>query len=85
MRIKFEKGMTPERVADAFVKFVRENNLVIGAVNIYVQTYDEKMKPDKFNKYEDGYYVCKPSEKAVTEYSEDVAELRRSRMKVVNE
>jgi hypothetical protein len=85
MRIKFEKGMTPERVAEAFVKYVRENKLVIGSVNIYVQTYDEQMNPEKFNRRDD-YIVCKPvSEKVISEYSEDVAQIRRSRLKAVNE
>lgn len=85
MRIKFEKGMTPERVAEAFVKFVRENDLVIGAVNIYVQTYDEQMKPEKFNSGKDEYYVCKPNEKIIDEYAEDIAHIRRGRLKAVNE
>ena len=38
MRIKFEKGMTPERIADAFVKYIYDNNIVIGAVNIGVNS-----------------------------------------------
>lgn len=84
MRIKFEKGMTPEKVADAFVKFIRKNDIVIGAVNVYVQTYDKEMNPEKFGKQED-YYVCKPDENLINEYSEDVADIRRGRMRVVNE
>jgi hypothetical protein len=85
MRIKFEKGMTPERIAQAFVEYVRKNNLVIGSVNIYIQTYDEEMRPVKFNRNEE-YIVCSPvSEKIVNEYIEDVARIRRNRIKAVNE
>ncbi len=83
MRIKFEKGMTPERIAQAFVDFVRQNELVIGSVNIYIQTYDENMKAEKNNN--DTYTICEPSEKLKTEYTEDVASIRRGRLKVVNE
>lgn len=85
MRIKFEKGMTPERIAEAFIKFVRENDLVIGAVNIYIQTYDEKMKPERYNENQEGYYVCRPSERLKDEYTEEIARVRRNRLKVVNE
>ena len=82
MRIKFEKGMTPERIGQAFIDFVRKNELVIGAVNIYITTYDENMKAEKNQSI---YTVCEPSEKTRSEYVEDVASIRRSRLKVVNE
>lgn len=83
MRIKFEKGMTPERMAEAFVNFVRHEKLVIGAVNMYIQTYDENMKAEKNdNEY---YTICKPANLLKDEYVEDVADIRRSRLKVVNE
>lgn len=81
MRIKFEKGMTPERIAAEFVRFVRKNGLVIGAVNVYIQTYDEKMKAEKHDK--GNYFLCTPPEKYKTEYSEDVARIRRKRMKAI--
>jgi hypothetical protein len=81
MRIKFEKGMTPEAIANAFVKFVRENSLVIGAVNIYMQTYDDEMKSEKLNG--DDYFICRPCESTKREYTEDVARLRRRRMKAI--
>lgn len=84
MRIKFEKGMTPERIAEAFVNFVRKEELVIGSVNIYIQTYDEDMKAEKNNSR--GYFTtCEPTERSKKEYIEDVALTRRSRLKAVGE
>jgi len=82
MRIKFEKGMTPERIAQAFVDFVRQNDLVIGSVNVYIQTYDENMKAEKNDNEQ--YAICSPVEKLKKEYTEDVAYIRRGRLKVVN-
>jgi len=84
VRIKFEKGITPERIADAFVNFIYENNIVIGSVNMYVQTYDKDMKPEKFNKNGDGsYLICKPSDVAKKEYTEYVANICRQNFKAV--
>ena len=83
MRIKFEKGMTPETIARAFVNLVRDNDLVLGSVNIYMQTYDENMKAEKYDKSE--YTICEPTDKAKREYIEDVALIRRSRLRAVNE
>ena len=82
MRIKFEKGMTPETIAQAFVDFVRDNNLLIGSVNIYMQTYDENMKAEKFRRDEE-YTLCKPTAIAKEEYIEDVALIRRGRLRQV--
>lgn len=82
MRIKYKKGITPERIAEHFVNYVRENNLVIGAVNIYIQTYDEEMKPEAFTRG-DNYLICEPLDAAKEEYAADVVEVRRRRMKVV--
>lgn len=81
MRLKLEKGMTPERMAKAFIDFVRSNDLVIGTVNMYIQTYDEEMKPEKFK--DEGYYICSPSDESIAEYNEDVVRIRRKRMKAV--
>lgn len=83
MRIKFEKGMTPERVAQAFVDYIRNNNIVIGAVNMYIQKHDDEMKPEKFRRGEEEYLVCSPSEAAQKEYTKDVAMIRRKKMKAV--
>lgn len=81
MRLKFEKGITPEDIANIFVEFVRKNELVIGAVNVYIQTYDNEMKPVRSDEQE--YFVCKPSETTKRRYEEDAANLRRARMRVV--
>ena len=83
MRIKFEKGLTPERIADAFVKYIYDNNIVIGSVKMYIQTYDNEMKAVKFGSYEDEYMCCSPSEKAKKEYEEYSAAIRRGNFKAV--
>jgi hypothetical protein len=83
MRIKFEKGMTPERIAQAFVDFTRTNGLVIGSVNIYIQTYDENMKVQKEDP--EDFTICKPEAIVKEEYAEDVATIRRGRLRAVNE
>jgi len=82
MRIKYEKGLTPERIADEFVRFIRDNNIVIGAVNVYIQTYDEEMKLEKHAR-DDRYLIVSPKEFAKQEYTEDVSQTRRKRLKVV--
>ena len=81
MRIKFEKGMTPERIADAFINFVRKNNLVIGSVNIYLQTYDENMQVEPFTKKE--YLVCEPSKETQKIYEQELINARRKRIRAV--
>lgn len=83
MRIKFEQGMIPERVAQALVDYVRQNELVIGTVNVYIQTFDNKMQPQKDNS--EDYTICSPSEFLKKEYANDVAMIRRSRLRAVNE
>ena len=83
MRIKFEKGMTPERIAQAFIDYVRQNNIVIGTINMYIQTHDDEMKPEKFRLGEEEYLVCSPSEATQKEYMKDVAMIRRKKMKAV--
>jgi len=83
MRIKFEQGMTPERIAQAFVDYVRKNELVIGTVNVYIQTFDGNMNSVKEDTND--HTVCSPSEFLKKEYANDVAKIRRSRLKAVNE
>jgi hypothetical protein len=82
MRIKFEKGMTPEAIAQMFVELIRGGDIVIGTVNMYVQTFDEEMKPEKFDRSAE-YLVCKPTEKTKKKYEEDVARIRRRRMRAI--
>jgi hypothetical protein len=81
MRIKFEKGMTPEKIAEVFVDFIRENDITIGSVNMYIQTYDESMKAEPFNRNE--YLVCNPSEATKAQYDKEMVNARRKRMKAV--
>lgn len=83
MRIKFEKGIIPERMAETLVSLIRENNLIIGTVNVYITTLDEN---GKVIKDDDGEYTCfSPGELSKKQYVEDVASIRRGRLKVVNE
>lgn len=82
MRIKFERGFTPERIGDIFAHIIRGEGVVIGAVNIYVQVYDENMMPIKYSQ-EDEYIVIKPEDVAKKEYTDDSARTRRKRFEVV--
>lgn len=83
MRIKFEKGIVPEQMAETLVNFIRDNNLIVGSVNVYIQTLDDQGKTIKDD---DETYTCfSPSEISKKQYAEDVANIRRGRLKVVNE
>ncbi len=82
MRIKYDKGMTPERIASHFVQFIRDNNLIIGSVNIYIQTYDDEMRAAKISR-DDDYIIVQPREVTKSEYIYDVAQIRRGRMRLV--
>lgn len=80
MRIKFKKGMTPERIAEAFARFIRENDIVVGSVNIYIQTLDENT-----GKYcnDEECLICCPGEESKREYTEYMASARRRKFKEV--
>lgn len=79
MRIRIHKGMTPEDVADMFVRVVRDRDTLIGTVNIYVQEYDENLQPIK-----DGDFIeVKPTNYGLSRYEEYSADLRRGKLKVV--
>ena len=80
MRIKFERGMTPEVMADIFVKLIRNNNVIIGTVNMYVQTLENE-GVEAFHNNE--LLVCKPNDILVERYENDVSNIRRKRIKVV--
>lgn len=82
MRIKFEKGFTPERIGEIFARIIQDDEIVIGAVNLYIQTYDDEMKPVPFDKEED-YLVIKPSDTTKREYANDVVNKRRGRLRAV--
>jgi len=79
MRIKFKKGITPEDIADMFVRITNDRNALIGTVNIYVKEYDEKLKAVK----DEEYIEVKPTEYGKSRYNEYSSELRRSKLKVV--
>lgn len=79
MKVKFEKGMTPEHLAAALLSFIKAQNLVIGSVSVYIQTYDDEMK----GRNDGDSFVCKPSESVKKEYDNYVVQSRRKRMKAV--
>ena len=84
MRIKFEKGCTPEMVCDSLFKIIEREQLIIGSVNIYIQTYDEEMQPNSFMEDKHGSYTLfSPSQASINEYENQVVEIRRSRLKVI--
>ena len=79
MKVKFEKGMTPEHLAQALLSFIKAQNLIIGSVSVYIQTYDEDMK----GRNDGETFICKPSETVKKEYEEYLVNNRRRRMKAV--
>ena len=79
MRIKFNKGMTPDDIANMFVQLMNDRNALIGTVNIYVQEYDDKLKAVK----DEEYLEVKPTEYGKERYDEYSSGLRRSKLKVV--
>lgn len=80
MRIKFNKGLSPEAIASLFLNIVEQRGLVVGAVNIYVQEYDENMKPIL---NDEKYIEVSPTDAGVKGYEKYSADLRRSKLKVV--
>jgi len=82
MRIKYGKGIAPETIAKHFVDFVYENGLVIGTVNIYIQTYDDEMKPMRFDD-EGEYLVVEPREIAGEQYINYMSQMRRQKIRLV--
>lgn len=82
MRIKFEKGFTPETVTDALLRYIEENELLIGAVNVFIQLCDKNGRP--INDFKDpNMIVFTPTERCKEEYSEYAAKLRRKSIKAV--
>ncbi len=82
MRIKFKKGLSPEAIANMFLRIVEERDLVIGSVNIYIQEYGEDMKPIPYNQ-NDEYLEVTPSVSSKQKYEDYAADLRRSKLKVI--
>lgn len=83
MRIKFEKGITPETIARELYKIMTEGFHLVGSVNVYIQSYDEDMKAEKFDRYAQ-YVTYKPHTNEKKNYKAYEAEQRRKKMKVVN-
>jgi len=79
MRIKFNKGMTPDDIANMFARIMNDRNSLIGTVNIYVQEYGEDLKTVKGEEYLEG----KPTEYGQSRYDEYSSEVRRSKLKAV--
>jgi hypothetical protein len=82
MRIKFEKGIMPERIGELLSDYIYENELIIGSVNVFIQLYDGEGKAiNDFKSNE--ILVCSPTEEGKKKYSEYVAKLRRKQIKAV--
>lgn len=82
MRVKYEKGLAPERIAEHLVNLIRDNNITVGSINVYIQTLDDCGRA--IREVDGEYIVVSPKDRARSEYAEDVANIRRSKMKVVN-
>ena len=84
MKIKFEKGFTPEAIAKNFLNIIYDNNILIGSLIMYVQTFDDEMKPEKWG--DEGVdYRFVPSESTKDEYARQVLKHRRDMIKIVKE
>lgn len=82
MRIKFEKGFTPQAMAAALEDFIVKNDLLIGSVNVFIQLCGEDGKP--INDFKSPVMaVVSPTQRCKDEYSEYSARLRRRAMKAV--
>jgi hypothetical protein len=81
MRIKFKKGVTPKDMASTFLRVLEERGSVIGSVNIYVQEYDDDMKPIPFDS--DDFVTFEVVDKKNGHYHNYAAELRRKKIRVV--
>lgn len=80
MRIKFQKGLSPEVMVDTFLEIIRDRGMVIGAVNIYIQEYDENMK---LVLNDSDYLEVTPTDAGRKKYSEYAAEQRRSKLRAI--
>ncbi len=80
MRIKFKKGIPPESLAMMLFEIIKERDMVIGSVNVYIQEYGEDMKPIKFD---DEYLVVEAAGITCDKYTDYVVSQRRKKMKAV--
>lgn len=72
--------MTPEDITANFLKLINQRGMLIGAVNIYVQEFDQDMQPIK---HDEQYIEITPTEYGLGRYKEYEANLRRGNLKVV--
>ena len=79
MRIKFKKGFTPDAIGTIFEYLCDDNNIILGTVNIYVQ----EIGADGKGLLSNDYIEIEPGEVSSSKYQEYVADLRRSKFKVV--
>jgi hypothetical protein len=83
MRLKFEKGFTPEKIAKHLIRFVEENDIDFASVNIYIQVYKEDGTLEDF-KHDSEFLVFSPGEETKSVAAERSVKLRRSRIKLVD-
>lgn len=82
MRLKFNKGLTPETITEALLEYINENELIIGSVNVFIQLYDKDGK--LINDFKDkNMIVFSPTPKCKEDYAEYVAKLRRKSIKAI--
>ncbi len=82
MRIKFNKGLTPEAIAALLLQVIEERDMVIGSVNVYIQEYGEDMKAIP-SRRDDEYIEINPTEKGKQRYDDYVVDMRRSKLKAI--
>ena len=83
MRIKFREGVTIEHICDILIAMVRENNKIIGGVDVRMDIYgdDGKLLPKASDDKE--YIIFTPDEALKQEYADDVVWIRRSKIGAV--
>jgi hypothetical protein len=78
LRIKFKKGVPPDAMLGALSEYLQDK--IIGSVSVYIQEYDDDMKPIKFD---DKYIQYDATDLGKEEYGNYVAGQRRKRIKAV--
>lgn len=82
MRIKFEKGFTPQAMAAALEDYIVRNDLLIGSVNVFLQLCGEDGKP--INDFKSPVMVVvSPTEQCKEEYSAYSARIRRRAIRAI--
>ena len=81
MRIKFEKGITPEVMAESFLNIINDHGKLVCSADMYVRFYNEDMKLDK----DTILVTCSAKSVEDEAYSQYAADKRREGLRVVNE